>query len=248
MAGRGGREGSRGRRGCSREPAKFQHWSFRARRQKRVATACTRRSFRSLGASHTCSCFSSTAVLPAYTLPLGCPPPLSVRLLSGHVSADQPHRAMPSQYEPLGQEAPDDYFHAESSSRVNTAFPPKPETYYGEGPFDPPSSDDDESEVLLEKNGSRRGSGIFEEEGDLIIGSTKVRPLSCMCPVPANRPLFQETACLVEIPDPWPRNSRIYCCRHGRIRRRIIHRDTVPRTGRPAPHHGPLFQRHILYK
>ena len=193
------------------------------------------------------SCFSSMAVLPAHTLPLGCPP-LSVRLLSGHVLADQPHRAMPSQYEPLGQEAPDDYFHAESSSRVNTAFPPKPETYYGEGPFDPPSSDDDESEVLLEKNGSRRGIGIFEEEGHLIVGSTKVRALSCMCPVPANRPLFQETACLVEIPDPWPRNSRIYCCRHGRIRRRIIHRDTVPRTGRPAPHHGPLFQRHILYK
>ncbi|KAM5541328.1 hypothetical protein V8D89_004882 [Ganoderma adspersum] len=85
---------------------------------------------------------------------------------------------MPSQYEPLGQEAPDDYFHAESSSRANTAFPPKPETYYGEGPFDPPSSDDDESEVLLEKNGSRRSSAVFEEEGHLVIGSTKKRPAS----------------------------------------------------------------------
>ena len=87
---------------------------------------------------------------------------------------------MPSQYEPLGQDAPDDYFHAESYTRVNTAFPPKPETYYGEGPFDPPSSDD-ESEVLLEKNISR-GSGGFEEDGHLIIGSSKVRPLSHVYP------------------------------------------------------------------
>ena len=84
---------------------------------------------------------------------------------------------MPPTYEPLGQDAPDDDFRGESSSRpaVSTVYPPKPETYYGDGPFDPPSSDD-ESEVLLEKGGPR-SPGVIEEEGDLVVGngSRKVR-------------------------------------------------------------------------
>ncbi len=166
--------------------------------------------------------------------------------LASDVYADQILRTMPSQYEPLGQEAPDNFFHAESSSRVNTAFPPKPEIYYGEGPFDPPSSDDDESEVLLEKNGSQ-SSSIFEEEGHLVVGNSKVRPLYFTRPAPTNAPLLEETASLFEVPNHRSRISRFCCCHHRRIRREIIHRYTVSRTRRPAPHYGSLFQRHFLY-
>lgn len=58
---------------------------------------------------------------------------------------------------------------------------PKPITYYGEGPFDPPSSDE-EMDDLLEKplrhsdaNG-RAGIGL-EEDGTLRVGHQKV----CSC-------------------------------------------------------------------
>ncbi|KAI0737310.1 hypothetical protein C8Q80DRAFT_1213564 [Daedaleopsis nitida] len=52
----------------------------------------------------------------------------------------------PSPYEPLDQEG-DDFFQGNSSrTAADTAYPPRPETYYGDGPFDPPSSDD-EAEV-----------------------------------------------------------------------------------------------------
>lgn len=79
----------------------------------------------------------------------------------------------PSPYQPLAQEG-DDFFQGSSGAAEGTAYPPKPETYYGEGPFDPPSSDD-EADELLEKGGQRSGRAI-EEEGTLVIGSRKVRP------------------------------------------------------------------------
>ncbi|KAI0351315.1 dipeptidyl aminopeptidase [Trametes cingulata] len=83
---------------------------------------------------------------------------------------------MPSNYEPLSHEA-DDVFHNDpSSSAVAHPVPIKPETYYGEGPFDPPSSDD-ESEQFLEKDAERSGR-IIEAEGNLIVGSRKRRPAS----------------------------------------------------------------------
>ncbi|KAI0794726.1 dipeptidyl aminopeptidase [Fomes fomentarius] len=81
----------------------------------------------------------------------------------------------PSNYEPLSQAGDD--FHLNGDSSGAAAYPLKPETYYGDGPFDPPSSDD-ESEELLEKNAQRNGRAV-EEAGDLVVGGTrKKRPAS----------------------------------------------------------------------
>ncbi|KAI0640694.1 dipeptidyl aminopeptidase [Trametes meyenii] len=79
---------------------------------------------------------------------------------------------MPSTYEPLAQEGGE----LGGSSSSAAAYAIMPETYYGEGPFDPPSSDD-ESEELMEKDAERSGRAI-EEEGNLIVGSRKKRPAS----------------------------------------------------------------------
>lgn len=59
---------------------------------------------------------------------------------------------------------------------------PKPVTYYGEGPFDPPSSDE-EADELLEKSpvqdGSQANNNLgFEEDGLLRVGQRKVCSLS----------------------------------------------------------------------
>ncbi|KAI0630468.1 dipeptidyl aminopeptidase [Trametes polyzona] len=82
---------------------------------------------------------------------------------------------MSSKYEPLDREE-DDLFRTGPSSAVAHPVPIKPETYYGEGPFDPPSSDD-ESETFLDKEDQRAGRQI-EEEGNLMVGSRKKRPAS----------------------------------------------------------------------
>ncbi|KAI9067913.1 dipeptidyl aminopeptidase [Trametes sanguinea] len=83
---------------------------------------------------------------------------------------------MPTDYELLARDGED--FFAGGSSSAAPAYPAsvKPETYYGEGPFDPPSSDD-ESEELLEKDLQRSGR-IIEAEGNLVVGSGKKRPAS----------------------------------------------------------------------
>ncbi|KAI0676150.1 dipeptidyl aminopeptidase [Trametes maxima] len=81
---------------------------------------------------------------------------------------------MPPTYEPLAQEGSEPLLGGPSSSA--SAYAIKPETYYGEGPFDPPSSDD-ESEELMEKDAERSGRAI-EEEGNLVVGSRKKRPAS----------------------------------------------------------------------
>ena len=75
----------------------------------------------------------------------------------------------PSEYSAVPRDG-DDMFSptAESSQYV------KPEVYYGEGPFDPPSSDDEE-DVLLEKNRARGIASEVEETG-LRLGGQKVRP------------------------------------------------------------------------
>ncbi|KZT20995.1 hypothetical protein NEOLEDRAFT_1074339 [Neolentinus lepideus HHB14362 ss-1] len=61
-----------------------------------------------------------------------------------------------------------------------------PTPYYGDGPFDPPSSDD-EDEGLLEKSpklsrspgiAERGPDDLYEEEGVLVVGGTKKRPSS----------------------------------------------------------------------
>ncbi|OJT13681.1 hypothetical protein TRAPUB_9780 [Trametes pubescens] len=83
---------------------------------------------------------------------------------------------MPSTYEPLAQEGDDVFGTVPSSSAVVHPIPIKPETYYGEGPFDPPSSDD-EADSFLGKEDERSGRAI-EAEGDLVVGSRKKRPAS----------------------------------------------------------------------
>ncbi|KAK7685763.1 hypothetical protein QCA50_011109 [Cerrena zonata] len=54
----------------------------------------------------------------------------------------------------------------------------RPPTYYEEGPFDPPSSDDEE-DAFLEKNTSVNTD--MEGDGGLVVGGTKKRPSSLRC-------------------------------------------------------------------
>ncbi|GBE89421.1 Probable dipeptidyl-aminopeptidase [Sparassis crispa] len=91
-----------------------------------------------------------------------------------------------SAYEAIPQGDNGDVRNANSSGIPNRNFSPivvKPETYYGEGPFDPPSSDD-EGDDLLDKD-ARHSSGArgtladLEEDGHLAVGEHKTRrPIS----------------------------------------------------------------------
>jgi len=93
-----------------------------------------------------------------------------------------------SNYEALSQDGEDVSYDGASSSvrHVDDLGPVtvKPETYYGEGLFDPPSSDD-EGDDLLEKRGlsspglaeRAAANGILQEDGQLIVGIRK-RPAS----------------------------------------------------------------------
>ena len=83
----------------------------------------------------------------------------------------------PSTYEPLQQDR-DEFSQGDSAGSVHTAYPPKPETYYGDGPFDPPSSDD-EADELLEKTRERDGRSIEEDGGLVLGGGQKVCLRSC---------------------------------------------------------------------
>lgn len=71
---------------------------------------------------------------------------------------------MPSaNYEPLPQDGAG-YRDTLYDERVSThSGPVRPPTYYGEGPFDPPSSED-EDESLLQKEHSR-SLGMLERAG-----------------------------------------------------------------------------------
>ena len=86
-----------------------------------------------------------------------------------------------SDYEPIPLEGD---LHSPTDN-ANGHYPPtlvKPVTYYGEGEFDPPSSDDEE-ELLMEKlkrNASRdalqEGAGdALNEDVELVVGGHKVR-------------------------------------------------------------------------
>lgn len=59
----------------------------------------------------------------------------------------------PSNYGPLSQveDSEEHPTSAHASTEVLSSTPIRPAIYYGDGPFDPPSSESDESEVLLEK-------------------------------------------------------------------------------------------------
>lgn len=102
----------------------------------------------------------------------------------------RPASQMPTpDYSPVPQ-GEDDVHSPESAGK----YPPeaiKPVTYYGEGEFDPPSSDD-EDELLLEKSLTRKspedaeqqGEGLGDGDGELVVGG-KVRRtlLSCLRPI-----------------------------------------------------------------
>ena len=90
----------------------------------------------------------------------------------------------PPQYEAIVGGADD----ADSPTSVNYPLQPsaRPATYYGEGDFDPPSSDDEE-EVFLEKkpphalgvSDEERDAHLLEDEGELVIGG-RVRESSSL--------------------------------------------------------------------
>jgi hypothetical protein len=95
----------------------------------------------------------------------------------------------PAEYSAVQQdEGPGD------DSPAHTNYPPeaiKPVTYYGEGDFDPPSSDD-EQETFLEKSLSRKPNGSADgmenggivDDGELVIGGKvlcSVVPIDTTC-------------------------------------------------------------------
>jgi dipeptidyl aminopeptidase len=91
---------------------------------------------------------------------------------------------MPPQYDPLTQED-DTTLDDDGIQQINTArggLYSRPEIYYGEGPFDAPSSDDDE-DAITEKDRrdqlNRAEHGVLLNPGSvdsgLYVGGQKVR-------------------------------------------------------------------------
>ena len=84
----------------------------------------------------------------------------------------------------LGDDNPD--ITANQSPSLQTDdFGPRPMTYYGDGPFDPPSSDE-EADELIEKAQAQSGTQgrpqvSFEEDGILRVGQRKVCSFNLCC-------------------------------------------------------------------
>ncbi|KAI0685597.1 dipeptidyl aminopeptidase [Cytidiella melzeri] len=85
-----------------------------------------------------------------------------------------------AQYEPLPRDVYED-------TELADSYPPsqpRPAIYYGEGEFDPPSSDDEE-DLFLEKrkvDDTERDGDLLEQDGELIVGSKNHRrPSSLRC-------------------------------------------------------------------
>ena len=84
-------------------------------------------------------------------------------IISSTSAAGSSGRMPSSSYELLPQEGPS-FGDTLYDERAHThAGPVRPPTYYGEGPFDPPSSDD-EDELLLRKENTR-SLGLVERAG-----------------------------------------------------------------------------------
>ncbi|KAI0758596.1 Alpha/Beta hydrolase protein [Irpex lacteus] len=84
----------------------------------------------------------------------------------------------PPEYQPLPHDGGDDVEHYPPQQ-------PRPAMYYGEGEFDPPSSDDEEDSAFIEKQkggeGERDGAAL-EEDGELVVGGKNHRrPSSLRC-------------------------------------------------------------------
>ncbi|CAL1714024.1 unnamed protein product [Somion occarium] len=78
----------------------------------------------------------------------------------------------PAGYEPVPEQG--DLFTDATDAQLHPSIV-KPPTYYEEGPFDPPSSDD-EDDTFLEK-----GAPDMVDEGGLVVGGPKKRPSSLRC-------------------------------------------------------------------
>jgi hypothetical protein len=84
---------------------------------------------------------------------------------------------MPQEYDPLSQE---DDSHTDIP---RAGIIPRPAVYYGEGPFDPPSSEDEDEDEVTEKDASAslnraEGGGQFRShfsDDGLYVGRQKVR-------------------------------------------------------------------------
>lgn len=101
-------------------------------------------------------------------------------------------------YEPLAQEGGEDVELLEASSSQrrtarsrSPALPAvRPPTYYGNGPFDPPSSDDEDDLTVYEKNvpltpgAAERAEGLSWEGGLRVGGTPKVNSFATLHAVP----------------------------------------------------------------
>lgn len=87
----------------------------------------------------------------------------------------------PPEYEALSADGD------ESEAPAKYPPQPRPATYYGEGDFEPPSSDDEEDAFLEKKPGhvpldSELGGELLTEDGELVIGGK-----ACQLSFPASR-------------------------------------------------------------
>ncbi len=95
-----------------------------------------------------------------------------------HSRQDQGKTRMPQQYDPLSQEddSPIRDTELDNADPQRAGLIPRPAVYYGEGPFDAPSSEDEDES---EKNGpgslNRAEHGnLLGSEGELYVGGRKV--------------------------------------------------------------------------
>ena len=99
---------------------------------------------------------------------------------TGRPSLDMP----PASYDPLSQGDSQRTDEPVPGAGVNgySVVPPRPLTYYEEGPFDPPSSEDEE-DALLEKSPRSPGSaerGVILEEQTPDVGPSDIRRKACL--------------------------------------------------------------------
>lgn len=117
----------------------------------------------------------------------------------------------------------------------------RPVTYYGEGPFDPPSSDDEE-DAFLEKDASVNPD--MEGEGGLVIGGTKKVPLSVhihyktLCSQDAAT-FFSKMSRYI------PRISRRNSCHHWHVCCIFLYWYLVQSPRNKTYYHGSCLQWHI---
>jgi hypothetical protein len=78
-------------------------------------------------------------------------------------TATWPGRMSSSNYEPLPQEGEGSRDILFDERALTHSGPVRPPTYYGEGPFDPPSSEDEDESLLQKEN--NRSLGMVESAG-----------------------------------------------------------------------------------